>query len=210
MNLSLLVKTLLLVGVFSCLVVACPGDALAAPDLMVYPTRVIMTERQKTAQVDIINTSGMNTSYKISLVRKRMTDTGTFEDVATPEPAEKFADDMVKFSPRQVTLLPGAGQTIRMMFKVPEALAVGEYRSHLVFTKIVAGISDLSEKDPSEPGTVSMKVVTNIGVAIPVIARYGKLEAGLRNAGFVVVGDAKLTLRAVNALSAISAENPPA
>ena len=119
----------------------------------------------------------MNASYKISLVRKRMTDTGSFEDIATPLPAEKFADDMVKFSPRQVTLLPGAAQTIRMMFKVPPNMEEGEYRSHLVFTKMVSGISDLSEKDASEPGTVSMRVITNIGVSIPVIARHGKLDA---------------------------------
>jgi len=160
-----------------CLVSAASGVALAAPDLMVYPTRVVMNDRQRTAQVDIINTSQVKASYKISLVRKRMTDTGGFEDVASPQPAEKFADDLVKYSPRQVTLLPGAGQTIRMMLKVPAALEEGEYRSHLVFTKMVSGISDLSEQDASDPNTVSMKVVTNIGVSIPVIARHGKLEA---------------------------------
>ena len=154
-----------------------PGFSQAAPDLMVYPTRVVMTDRERTAQVDIINTSQMNASYKISLVRKRMTDTGGFEDVVTPEPAEKFTDEMVKFSPRQVTLLPGAGQTIRMMFKMPGTLEEGEYRSHLVFTKMAAGISDLSEKDAADPGTVSMRVKANIGVSIPVIARHGKLEA---------------------------------
>jgi 3'(2'), 5'-bisphosphate nucleotidase len=35
---------------------------------------------------------------------------------------------------------------------------------------------------------------------------YGKLEVGLRNAGFVALGDPRLTSRAVNALSALSAE----
>jgi len=159
------------------IMLSCPGTTLAAPDLMVYPTRVVMSDRERTAQVDIVNTTQMNASYKISLVRKRMTDTGTFEDVATPEPAEKFADEMVKFSPRQVTLMPGAGQTVRMMFKIPPDLEEGEYRSHLVFSKVVAGISDLPEKDASEPGTVSMRVVANIGVSIPVIARHGKLDA---------------------------------
>jgi P pilus assembly chaperone PapD len=176
MNLSVM-KNGLAACILTGIAFSLPGLALAAPDLMVYPTRVVMTDRERTAQVDIINTSQMNASYKISLVRKRMTDTGNFEDVVTPEPAEKFTDELVKFSPRQVTLLPGAGQTIRMMFKMPGTLEEGEYRSHLVFTKMVAGISDLSEKDAADPGTVSMRVKANIGVSIPVIARHGKLEA---------------------------------
>jgi hypothetical protein len=176
MNLSVM-KNGLAAFILTGIAFSLPGLALAAPDLMVYPTRVVMTDRERTAQVDIINTSQMNASYKISLVRKRMTDTGNFEDVVTPEPAEKFTDELVKFSPRQVTLLPGAGQTIRMMFKMPGTLEEGEYRSHLVFTKMAAGISDLSEKDAADPGTVSMRVKANIGVSIPVIARHGKLEA---------------------------------
>jgi len=36
--------------------------------------------------------------------------------------------------------------------------------------------------------------------------RYGKLDVGLRNAGFVAIGDAQLTSRVVNALSALSDE----
>jgi 3'(2'), 5'-bisphosphate nucleotidase len=39
--------------------------------------------------------------------------------------------------------------------------------------------------------------------------RYGKLDAGLRNVGFVAVGDPLLTSRVVNALSAFPAEIPP-
>ena len=39
--------------------------------------------------------------------------------------------------------------------------------------------------------------------------RYGKLDKGLRNAGFLALGDAQLTARAVNALSAISGEASP-
>lgn len=156
---------------------AAPRICVAAADLMVYPTRVVMTDRLSTAQVDVVNTSQTQASYKISLVRKRMTETGEFQEVSAPEAEEKFADDVVKYSPRQVTLVPGAGQTIRMIFKVPTNMADGEYRSHLVFSKMPSGISDLSKKDAPEPGTVSMKITTNVGISIPVIARHGKLEA---------------------------------
>jgi P pilus assembly chaperone PapD len=161
--------------VTSALLIASSGVALAAADLMVYPTRVVMTDRTRTAQVDIVNTSQLQATYKISLVRKRMTESGEFQDVTTPDPQDKFADEIVKYSPRQVTLVPGAGQTIRMMLKVPPNLADGEYRSHLLFSRPPAAVSDLAEKG-ADPNTVTMKITTNIGVSIPVIARHGNLE----------------------------------
>ena len=128
-----------------------------------------MTDRQRTAQVDIVNTSQVQATYKITLVRKRMTETGEFQDVVTPEPEERFADEVVRYSPRQVTLVPGAGQTIRLMFKAPPTLAEGEYRSHLLFSKPPAAISALPGKEAKEQNTISM--------SIPVIARHGNLEA---------------------------------
>jgi P pilus assembly chaperone PapD len=149
----------------------------ADSDLLVYPTHVVMTDRQRTAQVDMINSSQTQASYKITLVRKRMTETGAFQNVSTASQGEKFADDLVKFSPRQVTLVPGAGQTVRIMFKVPPELAEGEYRSHLVFTKVPSAISDMPTTATSEGKTFSMRITANFGVSIPVIARHGKLEA---------------------------------
>ena len=164
-------------AVASCLSFAWPAGDLVAADLMVYPTRVVLTDRQRTAQVDIVNTSQVQGTYKISLVRKRMTETGEFKDVSAPEPGELFADEVIRYSPRQVTLVPGAGQTIRIMFKVPSKLAEGEYRSHLLFTRPPAAISALPAKEGLEPGAISMNISTNLGVSIPVIVRHGSLEA---------------------------------
>lgn len=175
MKVSVIKRSLLGVAAL-CLCTICPKLSFAEADVMVYPTRVLMTDSQKVAQVDILNTGQVKSSYKISLVRKRMTEAGNYEDVTTPEPAEKFADDMVKFSPRQVTLMPGASQTIRLMFKVPPELADGEYRSHLVFTKLPSGIKELPDKLENDT-KVSMKITVNVGISIPVVARHGRLEA---------------------------------
>jgi P pilus assembly chaperone PapD len=150
---------------------------MAAADLMVYPTRVVMNDRQRTAQVDIVNTSQIQATYKITLVRKRMMESGEFQDIIVPDPEEMFADEVVRYSPRQVTLVPGAGQTIRMMFKVPPNLPEGEYRSHLVFAKPPSAITELPGKEELEPKGVSMKITANIGISIPVIGRHGNLEA---------------------------------
>jgi P pilus assembly chaperone PapD len=172
-----LVGPILFAAAASSMLFTCPTITLAAADLMVYPTRIVMTDRQRTAQVDIVNTSQVQATYKISMVRRRMTETGQFQDVSTTEPEEKFADEVVKYSPRQVTLVPGAGQTIRIMFKVTPNLAEGEYRSHLLFAKPPAAVSELPGKEELEPDAISMKISANIGISIPVIARHGNLEA---------------------------------
>jgi len=172
-----LVKPVLFCAVASSMLFTCPIMSLAAADLMVYPTRVVMTDRQRTAQVDIVNTSQVQATYKITLVRKRMTEIGQFMDVTTPEPEEKFSDEVVRYSPRQVTLMPGAGQTIRIMFKVSPNMAEGEYRSHLLFAKPPAAVSELPGKEDLEPNTIAMNISANIGISIPVIARHGNLEA---------------------------------
>lgn len=159
------------------IILATPTLTVVAADLMVYPTRVVMTDKQRTAQVDIVNTSQDQATYKITMVRKRMTESGEFKDVTTPEPGEKFADEVVRYSPRQVTLMPGAGQTIRIMFKEPPDLESGEYRSHLLFTKPPPAVTAVQEKEEPEPNVISMNIVANIGISIPVIIRHGELEA---------------------------------
>jgi len=170
-------RTTVLCAAAGCMLFASSKVCLGAADILIYPTRVIMTDRLRTAQVDVINTSQTQASYKISLVRRRMTDAGEFQDVQAPEAEEKFADEVVKYSPRQVTLVSGAGQTIRMMFKIPSDLAEGEYRSHLVVTKMPSGISGLPEKDQQDPNAVTLRLTPIVGISIPVIARHGKLEA---------------------------------
>jgi len=96
---------------------------------------------------------------------------------------------------------------------VAERLSAG---SSLKFCRVAEGVADLYPRFGStmEWDTAAADAVLRAagGMTLGLDGkplRYGKLETGLRNAGFVVVGDPKLTSRAVNALSAISAENPP-
>lgn len=173
----LLAKSVVYAVTAANVILGTPTLTVVAADLMVYPTRVLMTDKQRTAQVDIINTGQTQATYKITMVRKRMTETGEFQEVTAPEKGERFADEVVRYSPRQVTLLPGGGQTIRIMFKVPPDLEAGEYRSHLLFTKSPPAITKLPEKEEQEPNVITMNIVANIGITIPVIARHGDLEA---------------------------------
>ncbi|MBJ6748842.1 molecular chaperone [Geomonas anaerohicana] len=185
----LLIKSMVMLVTAAQIILGTPTVTVVAADLMVYPTRVVMTDRQRTAQVDIINSGAAQATYKIAMVRRRMTETGDFQEVTAAEKGEKFADDVVKFSPRQVTLLPGGGQTIRIMFKIPPELETGEYRSHLLFTRAASAVANVPKQEEEEAGVIRMNIVANVGISIPIIARHGQLQAG------ATIDPASVTLR---------------
>src|SRR5258706_16297462 len=81
------------------LLVATP--AFASGELMVHPTRIVFEGNTRTAQVDGINSGTVPMTYRISIIRRRMTDRGDFVPVGTPAPGEQFADQMTRYSPRQ-------------------------------------------------------------------------------------------------------------
>lgn len=150
-----------------------PPPALA--ELMLNPTRVVLAKNQRAAQVELINNSSEPATYRISAVNRRMSETGDFIPVTEPGPGERFADAMLAWSPRQITLAPGSAQVVRMMVRKPEALAPGEYRSHLHFERL-PGAGDLAssvEGDAKADPKIGVVIKTLVGASIPVIVRQG-------------------------------------
>lgn len=146
----------------------------AAANLMLHPTRIVLDKNQRAAQVELVNNGSDTLTYRISLVNRRMNETGEFAEANPPVPGEQFADAMLRHSPRQVVLAPGAAQTVRIQLRKPAELASGEYRSHLLFTQIAdavpapsAGIGDGLE----------IKLTALLGASIPVIVRHGQTAA---------------------------------
>ena len=154
-----------------------PQPAMA--ELMLNPTRVILERNQRATQVELINNGSKATSYRISLVNRRMSDTGGFSSVTKAAEGEHFADTMLTFSPRQITLQPGTTQVVRLMVRKPEALAEGEYRSHLHFEKLPDATDMASSVEPGEAGAARIGVVLKalVGASIPVIVRHGATSA---------------------------------
>jgi len=170
----------------SCLVLAAlfAGNLLPLPalaDLMLYPTRVELQANQRAAQVELVNRGQTPESYRIVVVNRRMTETGSIVAADTAEPGEQFATDMLRYSPRQVTLKAGESQTVRISVRKPAGLAVGEYRSHLQFDRLpdAEGSTDLEQAIKTEPGQMSIKLTALIGASIPVIVRHGETSASV-------------------------------
>jgi P pilus assembly chaperone PapD len=145
-----------------------------AADLMLHPTRIVFDKNQRAAQVEMVNNGSSTLTYRISLVNRRMNETGEFSDAHPPLPGEQFADAMLRHSPRQVVLAPGASQTVRIQLRKPAELATGEYRSHLTF----AQVSDAAPSPSGGAGDgLEIKLTPLIGASIPVIVRHGPTAA---------------------------------
>lgn len=175
-----------------CFALTLPAAAFA--ELMIYPTRLIIEGNQRATKVELISNSHETATYRITLVNRRMDEFGAFADVDAARPGEQFAIDMLRYSPRQVTLVPGAGQTVRLMVRKPANLAVGEYRSHLMFSRQpdVAGMAGTEAHERgSEPDAVGVEIRALLGATIPVIVRHGATEAevGLQDLELGVEGD---------------------
>lgn len=159
--------------------------ALAAPahaDLMLHPTRLVFEKNQRTAQIELINNGSKPATYRISLVNRRMTETGQFESADTAGPGERFADDMLRFSPRQVTLEPGTAQTVRVMLRKPAELAEGEYRSHLQFDRLAdaEGSASIENQGKGANGQgIGVVLTALVGASVPVIVRHGATSANV-------------------------------
>ena len=159
---------------------ACVRHAGAGADLMLHPTRLVFDKNQRAAQIELINNGSQPATYRISLVNRRMTEGGRFEAADSATPDERFADAMLRFSPRQVTLQPGTAQTVRVMLRKPAELADGEYRSHLQFDKLpdAEGSASIENQGAAAKG---IGVVLNalVGASVPVIVRHGATGASV-------------------------------
>jgi len=153
-----------------------PSTALAqgAGDLIVAPTRVVFEGRTRSAQLSLVNKGSAAATYRISMVNMRMLENGSLQPVEKPGADQKTSDKLIRYSPRQVTLNPGASQAIRLLLRKPGDLANGEYRSHLLFRAIPKEGGESVEK-PKDPNAVEVKLIPIFGISIPVIVRHGNL-----------------------------------
>ena len=160
----------------------------AAGNLMVTPTRIVFEQRDRSAQVTLVNQSDRTSSFRISFIRQNMTASGEFIPVAEGDPG-KYSDQMIRFSPRQITLPPGQSQVIRMALRRPADMADGEYRSHMLFQALPEpSNTDVKKITQQTPEGITIELIPIIGVSIPVIVRQGDLNSTvtLNNAEVVI------------------------
>jgi hypothetical protein len=180
-----LLISLLFLGAMAAALAQTSGTAPQLPrrpavgDLLVAPTRLILDDRTRTAEVTLINVGAARATYRVSFLHQRMTEVGEMKilEPGQEQPEEMFADKLVRFTPRQVLLEPRVAQTLRVQLRLPEGLAEGEYRSHLLFRAVpeAAAPADLGAADAGKGVSIQLRPI--YGVSIPLIVRHGKTSA---------------------------------
>ena len=144
-------------------------------DLLVAPTRLVLDGR-KGAEVILNNIGDEPATYRISVEFRRMTPDGGLVDVEQPTAEDKLAEEMILYAPRRVTLAPHQPQSVRVSARAPQGLPDGEYRVHLLFRAIPPAHPVTAA--PAEPAKGVRFALTPVyGVTIPVIVRFGNLQA---------------------------------
>ena len=152
-------------------------NTYGAGQLMVSPTRIVFEGNERTKQVNLINNGSETGRYRISFVRRKMTEDGKFVEVAENEPG-MYSEDIVRFSPRQVTLQPGQSQTVRLMLRKKRNMQDGEYRSHMLFQSLPdPAATDINALSDNNSTGLSVQLIPVVGITIPVIVRQGKLSS---------------------------------
>jgi hypothetical protein len=147
----------------------------------VAPTRVVLEGRTRSAEITLVNIGREPATYRVTLLHLAMTEAGELKEIEKAEPGAPFADDLVRFSPRQVTLAPNASQIVRLQLRLPADLPAAEYRSHLLFRAIpdenVAPGRRIESRAETKPGELSVQLIPIYGVSIPLIVRHGSTAA---------------------------------
>ncbi len=141
-------------------------------DLQVAPQRLIFQGDRRTEELFLVNIGPRTATYRINFVQMTMAEDGSLRELPEKVPGGKYADPILQFTPRQVTLEPGISQTVRVLVKKPSDLAAGEYRSHLVFKAVPEAEPVVADPEQQQPG-ISVRMTAIYGVAIPVIVRHG-------------------------------------
>lgn len=79
--------------------------ALAAPvpaaaELLVAPTRVVLTPDARSTELVLVNKGTETAAFRINIENRRMREDGSLEDAPEAQPGEQFADDKLRYSPR--------------------------------------------------------------------------------------------------------------
>lgn len=181
MNNKTLPKTVLALVLFGLCIVWASQEAYA---IRVSLKRIVLEGSKRSEILTIINNSSKPETYRLQWLRFRM-ENGESSLTQLDENAKaddiKWADDMIRFAPRRVTIPPGGSQQVRLLLRRPKDLQEGEYRAHMqIVTEVEA---QPYEEDPN-PTKPSIQLTVQPAISLPVFVRHGKLsaEANITNA----------------------------
>jgi hypothetical protein len=168
------------------------AHAQGLEDVSVMPPRIVFEGRTRGAEAMVLNRGPMETTYEILFVEMQMAPDGSIGEVKDVPAGYPSVKDMIRFSPRRVTLKPGESQAIRLALRKPPDLADGEYRSHMVVRALPPpDFGRTVEAEAAKKNDVIIQLMPVFGVSIPVIVRSGELTATAALSGLKLTSSAE-------------------
>lgn len=138
-------------------------------NLIVFPTRLVLNQKRPIGKLSLKYIGTTKMKFRIGTLYYKQLTNGKLIQAAPKEKIQDSASNLLTFSPRFVTLEPGETQVVRIMARRKGQLPKGEYRAHIHFESMKQANQD--EKKTSKG--IETNLVINMGVAVPVIYRYG-------------------------------------
>lgn len=121
-------RVLTLTTLMCCLLASSVSEAV----LFITPTRLVFEGRDRAATVTFLNQKSEPKTYRLFWRDKKQDRDGKFVNMVEGDDVPWSAQNLIRYSPRQVTVEPQESQVVRFALRKPKNLPEGEYRSHLV------------------------------------------------------------------------------
>ena len=145
-----------------------PLHAQGVGDLLITPQRIVLSGRTRSAEVVLMNRGSAKALYRISFQQLRMTPQGGFEEIEEEGPGERFADKLIRYSPRQVELEPGQRLIAIYGISIPIIVRHGE----LAYSVAIADLVLEPAMDEDEVGRILITFTREGGRSV-----YGDITA---------------------------------
>lgn len=157
------------VTALACALMLCAAPMWAA--IMIYPKFVDFGQTARVQEMTLVNPSPEETvTYRVRFKYARQNPDGTYTDVE--QPGFTTAKDLVRFSPRSITLAPGKSQRVKLLRRIPADTPPGEYTGYIVFTQIPDEKPLQKASSSAAPG-VRIELTAIPSFSIPVVLTQG-------------------------------------
>ncbi len=136
--------------------------------LIVSPTKVIFKQGEpKSQKLLLINRGDKPATYRITSVYKVLNADGSYSEIPF-EQADNPLGNLLRFSPRQVTVLPGKPQHVRVMLRSTARLKDKEFAGRLLFRAIPDAEESTITLDAAEK-KAGFNLTALFGISVPIL-----------------------------------------
>lgn len=139
--------------------------------------RIVFEGKKRSETLTIINNTAETQTYRLGWRRYRMDEKKSLELVKETDPPTDilWADTMIRFAPRRVTIPAGGSQQIRLLLRKPAELQEAEYRAHLwIVTE--AKPEAFQKGGAGQSGKNNIRLAVQPAVSLPLFVRNGDLN----------------------------------